>query len=295
MGGVVMVGILVRGTCQHERSVASNSSSAGGQLFTAPSRSRNPPSTIAQPSGGMIAVALISEESMFALLIESRAVRRRSPAGFAASLALHGIIVAGAIITTARAAGPREPQATQIVLEYRAPVPEPPRIVSAPAAAVQGPLVIGPSVISVPIDVPDFIPSINPLRTLINIDQPVEFRVGTPTRQGTPDPGALTGTGGVLLVDQVEVPVTLDRRSPMPRFPQLLRDAGVEGMARLSFVVDTLGRVEIETVRVMESTHAAFAAAVQVTLPRMRFAPARIGGRAVRQLVEFPVQFHLAR
>jgi hypothetical protein len=60
-------------------------------------------------------------------------------------------------------------------------------------------------------------------------------------------------------------------------------------------VVDTLGRVELLTVRELQSTHQAFALAVRSTLPRMRFTPARVDGRAVRQLVEFPIVFRIER
>ncbi len=234
---------------------------------------------------------------MFAHLIASEPVRRRSPAGFAASLVLHGILAAGAIITTSHANTPREPPATRVLPVYRELVPEPPRVVAPEARPpeVRPTLAVGPSIISVPINVPNGIPPIISLRAIINTDEPFALRIGTPTRPGAPDINALIGDGGVLLADQVERPVVLDRRSPLPRFPQLLKDAGVEGMVRVSFVVDTLGRVELETVRMVESTHPAFAVAVQVTLPRLRFAPARVGGRGVRQLVEFPVQFRLNR
>lgn len=232
---------------------------------------------------------------MFSLLIESRPVRRRSPAGFAASVVLHGILIAGAVIGTSHATGPRTPRAPEAVLPVYAPVTKPPRVAPAPPPTTAiAPPPVGPSIVNVPIEVPNGIPSADPLRTIINTDQPIEFRVGTPTRAGTPEPGVLS-SAGMLLGDQVEFPVVLDRRSPLPRFPQSLKNAGVEGMARLSFVVDTIGRVELETARVVESTHPAFAAAVQATLSRMRFSPARVGGRAVRQLVEFPVQFRIAR
>ena len=218
---------------------------------------------------------------MLGQLIASRPNRRRSPAGFAASVALHGIIVAGAVLATSRHPAPRHHAWRAVDVVFIKPVPEPPRVAPKPVPRPAVPLPAGPSIISVPITVPDFIPPPNPLRTLINIEQPFEFRVGPSSRPGAPDPGTIAGTG-VLLADEVEVPVVLDKHSPLPRFPQLLRDAGVEGIARLSFVVDTLGRVELGTVRVLESTHPAFAVAVQATLPRMRFAPARIGGRAVR-------------
>lgn len=233
---------------------------------------------------------------MFSLLLESRPVRRRSPAGFVASVVLHGILVAGAVITTSHATGPRTPRVPEIVRPIYAPVVrEPPRIapVPRPPASI-APLPAGPGIVNVPIEVPNGILPVDPLRAIISTDQPIDFRVGTPTHAGSPEPGALPGTG-VLLGDQVEVPVALHRRSPLPRFPQSLKNTGVEGMARLGFVVDTLGRVEIETAQVIESTHPAFAAAVQATLSRLRFSPARVGGRPVRQLVEFPVQFRIDR
>lgn len=230
---------------------------------------------------------------MFSQLIESRSVRRRSPAGFAASVVLHGILIAGAVITTSHANRQRTPVGPEVVLPVFAPVPEPAKVapVPRPPAAIPE-LPVGPSVVNVPVFVPNFIPSADPWRAAMNADQPIMFRIGTPTRIGAGEPGVLP-SASVLLRNQVEFPVVLDKRSPLPRFPQMLKDAGVEGMARLRFVVDTLGRVELETVQVVESTHPAFATAVQASLPRLRFSPARVGGRTVRQLVEFPVQFQI--
>lgn len=229
---------------------------------------------------------------MFAQLIASRAPQRRSPAGVAASIALHGIIVTGAVLLTAHAPMPRAPHA-QVVMTYVAPVVRPrPATPTPPGAA---PIATVPSVINVPLTIPDVIPPIHPVRAAININEPFAFRMGVPSRAGTFAPTAAGDPGIALLDSQVEVQVAIDARSPMPRYPQLLRDAGVEGETILRFVVDTLGRVEQSTVQVVQSTRPAFALAVQAALPQMRFAPARIGERKVRQLVEFPLQFRLRR
>lgn len=229
---------------------------------------------------------------MFAQLIASRAPQRRSPAGFAASIALHGIIVTGAVLLTSQAPMTRAPHA-QVVMTYVAPVVRPRPATPLPPGAA--PLATVPSVINVPVTVPDAIPPIDLLRAAINVDEPFIFRVGRPSQAGTFAPSATDDPGIALLDSQVEVQVALDARSPMPRYPQLLRDAGVEGETLLRFVVDTLGRVEPGTVRVVQATHPAFALAVQAVLPQMRFAPARIGEKRVRQLVEFPLQFRLRR
>lgn len=229
---------------------------------------------------------------MFAQLIASRAPQRRSPAGFAASIALHGIIVTGAVLLTSQAPMPRTPHA-QVVMTYVAPVVRPRPATPLPPGAA--PIATVPSSINVPVTIPDAIPPINPLRAAINVDEPFVFRIGATSRAGTFAPSATHDPGTALLDSQVEVQVALDARSPMPRYPQLLRDAGVEGETLLRFVVDTLGRVEPGTVQVVQATHPAFALAVQAVLPQMRFAPARIGEKRVRQLVEFPLQFRLRR
>ncbi|MHB0962690.1 MAG: TonB family protein [Gemmatimonadaceae bacterium] len=229
---------------------------------------------------------------MFAQLIASRAPKRRSPAGFAASIALHGIIVTGAVLFTSHAPKQRAPHA-QLVVPYVAPIPRPRPATQTPLGTA--PRVTLPSVINVPLTVPDAIPPVNLLRAAINTDDPFVFRVGAPSHAGTVGPVAVDDPGTALLDSQVEVQVALDTRSPMPRYPQLLRDAGVEGATLVRFVVDTLGRVEQGTVKVVESTHPAFALAVQAVLPQMRFSPARVGERKVRQLVEFPLQFRLRR
>ena len=231
---------------------------------------------------------------MLGQLIASRPNRRRSPAGFAASVALHGIIIAGAVLATSRHPAPSRAASRAVVVEFITPAPERPRVARRPAPPPLSPVPAGPRIISVPVVVPDVVLPPSALRTLINTDQLFEFRVGPPSRPGTPYPGTPDGTS-VLLADQVEVPVVLDPRSPLPRYPQLLKDAGVEGVANLSFVVDTLGRVEPASVKVVSATHPLFAVAVQTVLPRMHFSPARVGDRKVRQLVEIPIQFRLDR
>jgi TonB family protein len=93
--------------------------------------------------------------------------------------------------------------------------------------------------------------------------------------------------------DQVDKPVALKMDSPMPRYPSVLRGLSLTGSARFRFVVDTLGHVEMSTVEQLQSSHEAFAVSVRAVLPRMRFFPARVGSRVVRQLVELPFVFQV--
>ena len=91
---------------------------------------------------------------------------------------------------------------------------------------------------------------------------------------------------------QVEEPVTYVT-GVAPQYPAELRAAGVNGSVMAQFVVDTMGRVEVGTFKAIESSHDLFTESVRRTLPELRFTPAKVGGRRVRQLVQQPFMFNL--
>jgi protein TonB len=93
----------------------------------------------------------------------------------------------------------------------------------------------------------------------------------------------------------VEQPAAPAPGSATPAYPDILRQAGVEGEALVSFIVDTNGRVDLASFKVIRSTHDLFAAAVRNALPRMRFIPAMVGDRKVRQLVQQPFSFAIVK
>ena len=80
-----------------------------------------------------------------------------------------------------------------------------------------------------------------------------------------------------------------------PRYPDILRQAGVEGEVLAQFVVDTSGRAEMNSYKVLKTTHELFGNAVKNALPGMRFIPAEVGGRKVRQLVQQPFTFAISK
>jgi len=90
---------------------------------------------------------------------------------------------------------------------------------------------------------------------------------------------------------QVEKPVRLASGSPNPAYPAELKAAKVSGVVLAQFVVDTLGRAEVSTFKVLKSDHQLFTEAVKNTLPDLRFIPAEVGGRKVKQLVQQPFTF----
>ena len=96
----------------------------------------------------------------------------------------------------------------------------------------------------------------------------------------------------VYTPDQVDIPARADSLSrPQPLYPETLLFTGVTGQVLAEFVVDTLGHVELDTFGVIASTNPKFTQAVQRALPEWAYAPAMLGGKRVRQLVQQPFTF----
>jgi TonB family protein len=79
------------------------------------------------------------------------------------------------------------------------------------------------------------------------------------------------------------------------RYPDALRAAKTEGEVLVQFVVGLDSLAEMGSFKVLKSDHGAFTDAVREALPRYRFAPARRGGKPVKQLVQMPFVFSLSR
>lgn len=104
----------------------------------------------------------------------------------------------------------------------------------------------------------------------------------------------LQGKDVVYFEYQVEKPVTAAPGSGFPKYPDILKSAGVEGEAIVSFVVDTTGLADTSSLKIIKTTHQLFARSVAAALPNLRFTPALVGGRKVKQLVMQPFVFNLA-
>ena len=76
-------------------------------------------------------------------------------------------------------------------------------------------------------------------------------------------------------------------------YPRTLRDRGIGGSAQVRVLITPEGRVDQEQTRVLWATRREFADAALFVVLRMRFKPARAGGRAVPTWVTLPVTFAL--
>lgn len=93
---------------------------------------------------------------------------------------------------------------------------------------------------------------------------------------------------------QVEKPATFAPGSAQPRYPDILKAAGVSGEVVIMVVIDEHGMADPRSMKVVKGTHQLFVDAVKNALPNFRFSPAMVGGRPVRQLLRLPFVFAIA-
>lgn len=104
----------------------------------------------------------------------------------------------------------------------------------------------------------------------------------------------------VIRQDQPYLEAVVEERperisSPPVRYPDILRQAGIEGRVLLELVIDTSGRAERGTIRVLSSTHQLFEGPAREVAQASLFSPGRIQGRAVRVRVQLPINFSISR
>jgi TonB family protein len=233
-------------------------------------------------------------------LIATRPTRDRSATGTAASVAVHGMLFATLIVASAHRDQEvfTDPGERIITTTFVQPLPEPtPPSPAPPAPSVpteptpptsEPPVEIPPTPTDIPTDIPaPGAPTILPSEPAPAIPSTGEPGTGEPTGEPSISPT------GAFSAGDVDRPAALLPRSTLPRYPEMLRSSRLEGGVRVIFIVGTDGRVEMESVRIVEASHPLFAEAVRSALPRLRFRPAQAGNRRVRQLVEIPFGFTL--
>ena len=70
-----------------------------------------------------------------------------------------------------------------------------------------------------------------------------------------------------------------------PRYPRGLQEKGITGAPVAAFVIDTTGRVELETTSFLNTSRPEFAKAVCDLLPKLRFQPFIVGDQKWRVLL----------
>lgn len=232
---------------------------------------------------------------MFQHLLESDAAHRPRVGGSLVSTVAHAALVAGAVALTMqpRIVPTTTPDPAARFIAVAPPPPPPPDAVHADGrASASSPRAVAPSSAILPTVLEIAVGVAMP-----DLGRPVVDAIDFASRRGTPGAvgdgggGAGAGDGAAWLADQVDKPVLMIPGGAVPAYPALLRSAGVAGAVLVEFVVDTLGRVEPGSLRLVHADHELFAASVRDVAPRLRFLPAEARGHKVRQLVRLPFQF----
>ncbi|MDO8666380.1 MAG: TonB family protein, partial [Gemmatimonadales bacterium] len=218
---------------------------------------------------------------MFDNLIESNP-KRSGRAGLGngfLSLVVHGGLIYGGIIATAHAGAAIEERIHQVELTMQAP--EQPKDEPPPPEQVVtvNPPPKGFQTLSIPVNIPVDIPP----PTQSNFNAADFSGVGV---EGGIARGVEGGTGPVIS-DQPYLEAVVEERpdrisSPPSRYPEILRQAGIEGRVLVEVVIDTMGRAERGSIRILSSTHQLFEAPARETVANSVYRPGRIAGRAVR-------------
>jgi len=233
---------------------------------------------------------------MFNQLLESKAKKERMAGGTLFSIVLHTVLIGGAVYATARAGVKDEKskaEKIQFVEMKKEPVPEkkpePPKEV-----VVKPPPPKGFQVLRAPVRIDIKIPEIDLSKAITNES---DFS-GKGVKGGTGS-GVVGGTGPVTnqtyFEFQVEKPAEMLAESPKPKYPSVLESSGIAGEVQAQFVVNSSGRADMDSFKVLRSTNELFTQAVRNVLPRMKFSPAMIGGKPVNQLVQQSFQFAVPR
>jgi len=195
-------------------------------------------------------------------------------ASTAVSVTTHVMLI-GAALWASVGAHPRAPQ-PPIIMEL-GPAPRPINETDAPIPAA--PVIGGVTIPIVPLPRVDGGMVESPRFTFAPRFDSGPFFAGTTPGSGGPIDAALAEEPPVMLA------------GPSPVYPDLLRQAGIQGRVLLEAVVDTGGHVEPGSIVVVTTAHPGFVAPAQQALRASLFRPARVRGTAVRVRVRMAFDF----
>jgi len=234
---------------------------------------------------------------VFENLIESNRKRnfRTMFGNSAISIIIHALLITGAVYATLNA-GTKDNEHVRAVAvtvtkqEQKKEEPPPPERVH-----TVDPPPKGFQTLSIPTNIPVDIP---PPQQNQHFDAADFSGVGV---EGGVARGVEGGTGPVV-TDQPYMEAVVEERPEqipgtcvLPAYPEILRQAGIEGRVTIEFIIDTTGRAERAGMRVVQTAHALFEAPAKATVNSCRFRPGRISGRAVRVRVQMPINFTMSR
>jgi protein TonB len=233
---------------------------------------------------------------MFNQLIESKAKKQKMAGGTVFSIVLHTVLIAGAVYATARA-GVKDEKSKAEKIQFVEMKKEPPKTPDKPPppkeVIVKPPPPKGFQVLRAPVKIDIKIPEIDLSKAITNESDFSGKGVKGGTGSGVV--GGIANANQTYFEFQVEKPAEMLQDSPKPKYPSVLESSGIAGEVQAQFVVNSGGKADMDSFKVLKSTNELFTQAVKAVLPRMRFSPAMIGGKPVNQLVQQSFQFAVPR
>src|SRR5687768_15133306 len=195
---------------------------------------------------------------MFNNLLESKPKKEKRSGGTLASVILHGVLIAGAVYATANAAIQNEKPRQEKIDFVETPKDEPPPPKDEPPPPPPPDIVAAPpppkgfQVLTAPVEIPDVIPDIDLSKKVTDENDFSGKGVAGGVAKGVEGGKAVVQSDQPYFEFQVEKPVVPAPGSTSPRYPDMLRQAGVEGEVLAQFVVDTTGRAEAGSLKILK-------------------------------------------
>jgi periplasmic protein TonB len=233
---------------------------------------------------------------MFNQLLESKAKKQKMAGGTVFSIVLHTVLISAAVYATARA-GAKDEKTKAEKIQFVEMKKEPPKVPDKPPppkeVVVKPPPPKGFQVLRAPVKIDIKIPEIDLTKAITNESDFSGKGVKGGTGSGVV--GGIANTNQTYFEFQVEKPAEMLAESPKPKYPSVLESSGIAGEVQAQFVVNSSGKADMDSFKVLKSTNELFTQAVKNVLPRMKFSPAMIGGKPVNQLVQQSFQFAVPR
>jgi TonB family protein len=204
------------------------------------------------------------------------------------SILLHGLLIVAAVKATLGAGKQFEDDKLDTTMVFIQP--EEKKEEQQPEVKLEEPK--GFTALLAPVNIPTNIPPIN----LNEKFDPRDFS-GVGIEKGI---SALTSTDIKIDPGQAFIEAVVDEKpervkDPPLEYPDLLRQAGIEGSVIIEVIIDTTGHAEPGSLRVVQSTNKAFEMSARDAVLKSVYRPGRVRGQAVRVLVQVPISFTIRR
>lgn len=223
---------------------------------------------------------------MFDTLIESkRKTNRKRGLGLSAlSLTIHTVIIAALVYATLNAGQSDTNVRVDTAMVYleqqqqQKPPEQQPVQLDVPLKGFQ--TVVAPDVI--PTNIPP-----------VNLTEHFDAKDYTGTGVEGGISTGMVPTGNEVFAEAIveEKPSVLS--GPIPVYPELLKQAQIQGRVMVQAVIDTLGRAEPNSVKILQSPNPGFDQSAKNYVLKALFRPARVHGRAVRVQINIPIDFKI--